>query len=100
MKSTILKNRPVAITLLILTIASLGFGLSAFKKGFNGSARAEAKAIEPAVVATVEGREIAANVYRMYLKNGIQALSLTDKTDEGRKKIEALKEGIIAELID
>jgi parvulin-like peptidyl-prolyl isomerase len=36
----------------------------------------------------------------MYLKNGIDALALSDKTDEGRKKIELLKEGIIAELID
>jgi parvulin-like peptidyl-prolyl isomerase len=39
-------------------------------------------------------------MYRMYLKNGIEALGLTEKTDEGRKKIETLKEGIIAELID
>ena len=100
MKSTLHKNRTVAITILILVIASLGFSLSAFKRGFSGSAKAEAAAIEPAVIATVEGREIPAKIYRMYLKNGIQALSLTDKTDEGRKKIEVLKEGIIAELID
>src|SRR5215216_4594567 len=100
MKSTLLKNRTVAIAILILLIASLGFGLSAFKKGFSGSAHAEAEAAEPAVIATVEGSQIPAKIYRMYLNNGIHALGLTDKTDEGRKKIEALKEGIIAELID
>ena len=100
MKSTLLKNRPVAITILILIIASLGFGLGAFKKGFGGPAKAEAGAAEPVVVATVEGQEIPAKIYRMYLKNGIEAMGLTDKTDEGRKKIAVLKEGIIAELID
>jgi len=54
----------------------------------------------PAVVATVEGKTISAKIYRMYLKNGIEALGLSDKTDEGRRKIELLKEGIISELID
>ncbi|HEX8091543.1 MAG TPA: peptidylprolyl isomerase [Blastocatellia bacterium] len=98
MKSTLLKNRPVGITTLILVIISLGLCLIAFKKGFSGSASAEAGA--PATVATVEGRDISARIYRMYLKNGIGALGLTDKSDEGRKKIEVLKEGIIAELID
>ena len=100
MKSTLLKKRPVAIAFLILFIVSLGLGLGAFKKGFGGSAKAEAAAAEPSTVATVEGRDIPAKIYRMYLKNGVDALGLTDKTDEGRKKIEALKEGIIAELID
>jgi len=54
----------------------------------------------PAVVARVEGKTISAKIYRMYLKNGIEALGLNDKTDEGRRKIELLKEGIISELID
>ncbi|HVG19666.1 MAG TPA: peptidylprolyl isomerase [Blastocatellia bacterium] len=100
MKSTLLKNRPVAITTLILVVVGLALGLSAFKRGLSGSAKAEAGAAEPAIVATVEGRDIPAKIYRMYLKNGMDALGLADKTDEGRKKIEALKEGIIAELID
>jgi parvulin-like peptidyl-prolyl isomerase len=100
MKNILLKNRPVGITTLILVIVGLAFGLGAFKKGSSGSASAEAAAAEPATVATVDGRDIPAKVYRMYLKNGVAALGLTDKSDEGRKKIEALKEGIIAELID
>lgn len=99
MKSTLLKNRPVAITILALVIG-LGLGLSAFKKGLGSFAKAEAAPGEPAIVATVEGRDIPAKVYRMYLKNGMDALGLTDKTDEGRKKIDVLKEGIISELID
>lgn len=55
---------------------------------------------EPTVVATVDGKRISAKIYRMYLKNGIEALGLDDKTDEGRRQIELLKEGIVSELID
>jgi foldase protein PrsA len=36
----------------------------------------------------------------MYLKNGIEALGLDQKTVEGRRSIEQLKEGIVSELID
>jgi parvulin-like peptidyl-prolyl isomerase len=100
MRSTRIKNRPTAISILILFILGLGFGLSALKAGLSGAAKAEAAAPEPALLATVEGRDVPASTYRMYLRNGILALGLTDKSDEGRKKIEALKEGIIAELID
>jgi parvulin-like peptidyl-prolyl isomerase len=99
MISTFLKNRLAAIATLILVI-SLALGLSAFKKGFGGSAKAEAEAAEPVIVATVEGHDLSARVYKMYLKNGMDALGLTDQTAEGRRKIEALKEGIISELID
>ena len=50
---------------------------------------------EPTVVATVDGKKISAKIYRMYLKNGIEALGLDDKTNEGRRQIELLKEGIV-----
>ncbi len=36
----------------------------------------------------------------MYLKNGREELGLDPRTEEGRRKIEQLREGIVAELID
>jgi peptidyl-prolyl cis-trans isomerase C len=36
----------------------------------------------------------------MYLKNGREELGLDSKTEEGRKKIDQLREGIVSELID
>jgi parvulin-like peptidyl-prolyl isomerase len=36
----------------------------------------------------------------MYLKNGREELGLDDKTEEGRARIEQLREGIVSELID
>jgi parvulin-like peptidyl-prolyl isomerase len=54
----------------------------------------------PAVVATVNGREIPTKLYEMYLKNGREELGLNPNTEEGRKKIEQLGEGIVSEMID
>ena len=54
----------------------------------------------PPVVATVNGREVPTKLYEMYLKNGREELGLDPSTDEGRRKIERLKEGIVSELID
>ena len=54
----------------------------------------------PPVVATVDGREIPTKLYEMYLKNGREELGLDPATEEGRRKIEQLKEGIVSELID
>jgi parvulin-like peptidyl-prolyl isomerase len=36
----------------------------------------------------------------MYLKNGREALGINSNTEEGRQKLEKLREGIVAELID
>src|SRR5687767_15955573 len=54
----------------------------------------------PPVVATVNGQEISTKLYEMYLKNGKEALALDPNTDEGRKKVDQLREGIVSELID
>ncbi len=54
----------------------------------------------PPVVATVNGKEIPTKLYQMYLKNGREALGLDPNTDEGRRKIDQLREGIVSELID
>lgn len=52
------------------------------------------------VVATVNGREVRTKLYEMYLKNGRETLGLSEATEEGRRKIELLREGVVAELID
>ncbi|HEV7844285.1 MAG TPA: SurA N-terminal domain-containing protein, partial [Pyrinomonadaceae bacterium] len=54
----------------------------------------------PPVVATVNDRPISTRLYEMYLKNGREELGLDPKTEEGRKKIDQLREGIVSELID
>ena len=54
----------------------------------------------PPVVATVNSREIPTRLYEMYLRNGREELGLDPATEEGRRKIEQLKEGIVSELID
>ena len=98
MKSRFPKNRLLSITLLIAMVVALAYAMGATNRSFNNSARAEST--EASIVATVEGRQITSKIYRMYLKNGIEALSLSDKNEEGRRKIEQLKEAIISDLVD
>ncbi|MDT7809474.1 MAG: foldase protein PrsA [Acidobacteriota bacterium] len=52
------------------------------------------------VVATVEGRAIPARVFEMYLKNGREGLGLDERTEEGRRRLGLLREGVVSELID
>ena len=54
----------------------------------------------PAVVATVNDRTISTRLYEMYLRNGQEALGIDASTDEGKRKLELLREGIVSELID
>ncbi|MGA9769109.1 MAG: peptidylprolyl isomerase [Blastocatellia bacterium] len=101
MKTARAHSRPLIVIILIPIIACLGFCLIVIQKSFTDSSRPETANPEPpSVVATVEGRQISAKLYLMYLKNGIESLGLSDQTDEGRRRINLLKEGIIAELID
>ena len=51
-------------------------------------------------MATVNGQSIPTKLYEMYLKNGREALGLDPNTDEGKKKLDQLREGIVSELID
>ena len=51
-------------------------------------------------IATVNGHPILAKTYEMYLKNGRDALGLDDRSEEGRRKLDQLREGIVSELID
>jgi parvulin-like peptidyl-prolyl isomerase len=111
MRITRFKKHSVIIISLLPIIACLSLLLIAAEKSYSDSSRASANAAKSAplensllesspVVATVEGREISSKLYHIYLKNGIETLGLSDKTEEGRRKLELLKEGIISELID
>ncbi|HKP87947.1 MAG TPA: peptidylprolyl isomerase [Blastocatellia bacterium] len=91
-------KRSVIIISLIPIIASLGFFLFTTEKSYSDSSRAAGSA--PPVLATVEGREISAKLFQLYLKDTVETLGLSDKTPEGSRRVDLLKEGIIAELID
>lgn len=54
----------------------------------------------PPAIAKVEGQLISAKLYAMYLKNGREAMELDENTEEGRRKLDQLREGIVSELID
>jgi parvulin-like peptidyl-prolyl isomerase len=95
------RNRSVIFIILISIIASVGFGLITIRKGFSASSEPNTRAAEAStILATIDGRQISAKLYRMYLNNAIATLGLTEETEEGRRKLDSLKEGIIAELID
>lgn len=100
MKIARAQYRPLII-ILIPIIASLSLCFILIQKSFTDSSKpALTNAEPPEVVATVEGRQISAKLYNIYLKNGIESIGLSDQTEEGRRRINLLKEGIIAELID
>lgn len=83
---------------LLLTIAFLALQLAGCKDSSNtGQGAANS---QPAVIATVNDRPITIKLYEMYLKNGQEALGIDASTDEGKRKIELLREGIVSELID
>lgn len=54
----------------------------------------------PPYIATVNGHPISTKFYEMYLKNGQESLGIDPTTDEGKRKLELLREGIVSELID
>ena len=61
---------------------------------------AGSKAALPSSVATVNGREIPTRLYEMYLKNAREEFGLDETTEEGRRQLDAVREGIVSELID
>lgn len=91
------KRKRIQIAIIALVLAS--FAPAGIKAVFSLRA-ASAATTEPDFVATVDGKPIPAKVFRMYLKNGIAAFSLNAGTDDGRRQIELLKQGIVSELID
>jgi parvulin-like peptidyl-prolyl isomerase len=66
----------------------------------NTSSQSTSVSTSPQTVATVNGRPISTKLYEMYLKNGRAELGLDTNTDEGRRKLDQLREAIVSELID
>src|SRR5688572_9637884 len=54
----------------------------------------------PPVVAIINGHSIPTKLYEMYLKSGSEALEIDPHSDDGRRKLDELREGIVSELID
>ena len=103
MKFKVVQKRLIKITVPVLIILALALGLATLRQDESRSAAiaaTPAAVAAPEIVATVEGHQITAKTYQMYLRNGIEALGLTQATEEGRRRVEMLKEGIIGELID
>lgn len=86
-----------ALMLLAFCAALVGCG-----GGTSSQSNASSNANEhlPPIVATVNDRPVPTKFYEMYLKNGRDALGLSENSEEGRHKLEQLKEGIVSELID
>jgi parvulin-like peptidyl-prolyl isomerase len=82
-----------------LLLALLSAAVIACQQSAPSQTNANSQA-PPAVVATVNGRAIQTRLYEMYLRNGQEALGLDPTSEEGRRKLELLKEGIVSELID
>ena len=75
-------------------------GLAACQRSAPSQTSNGAAPAFPAVVASVNGRNISTKLYDMYLKNGREALEIDVNSEEGRRTLEQLKEGIVSELID
>jgi parvulin-like peptidyl-prolyl isomerase len=54
----------------------------------------------PPVVAIVNGQSIPTKIYEMYLRSGSEALEIDADSDDGRRNLDNLREGIVSELID
>lgn len=92
-----------SITVIVLAVALATSNSSAFGPRDGGSRERNQPApgaAGPSVVATVDGLPISANIFRMFVKNGIEALGLDSKSAQGRRHIDLLREGVIFELID
>lgn len=95
--------RAWSITVIVLAVALATSNSSAFGLRDGGSRERNQPApgaAGPPVVATVDGLPISAKIFRMFVKNGIEALGLDSKSAQGRYHIDLLREGVISELID
>lgn len=80
----------------LIALASVSCAGEASNTNTNASGGASADA----AIATVGGRPVSLKLYEMYLKNGREELGLSEATEEGRRKLGLLREGIVAELVD
>ena len=98
LKTFSIKLQVIVITLLFVCLISCASNTSP-----QSSASSNASTLPP-IVAMVNDRPISTKLYEMYLRNGREALhdslQLDESTDEGRRNLEKLREGIVSELID
>jgi parvulin-like peptidyl-prolyl isomerase len=97
-------NRPLPrLTVAAFTFALLVVSLSSCAKNDPATPPAPAATTTVApdeIIATVNGSPVSRKFYEMFLRNGREELGLTADTEEGRRKLEELREGIVSELID
>jgi parvulin-like peptidyl-prolyl isomerase len=84
----------------LLIFLSFCLALTSCASSTQSQSNASSSAQLPSIVATVNDRPIQTKLYEMYLKNGREELGLDPNTEDGRRKLEQLKEGIVSELID
>src|ERR1700742_2865533 len=97
MNITASRRRFSHMIVLAVVLAGFALSMSAIRKSYGDVTH---RLAQPDLVASVEGHDISARVYEMYLKNGIESFGLIDAKPEGHRQIVQLKRGIIDELID
>lgn len=94
---------------IVATLASalLVVSLSSCAKSDRDASPPPAAPVPPAAavapdetIADVNGRPVSRKLYEMFLRNGREALGLNADTEEGRRKLDELREGIVSELVD
>jgi len=93
MKTLAAQSRAAAALALCLVLTGCAGNTSSSQSNVNTTEL-------PPVLATVNDRPVLTKLYEMYLKNGREELGLDPKTEEGRTRLEQLREGIVSEMID
>ncbi|MDT4896311.1 MAG: foldase protein PrsA [Acidobacteriota bacterium] len=91
--------RPVTAKIRVAILLASCVVLTSCASNTSSQSNANTTALPP-VVATVNDHPISTRLYEMYLQLGQDELGLDPKTEEGRAKIDKLREGIVSELID
>lgn len=97
--SSLLRNSSATLFITLLALCAMLAGCTNNAPSQSNSPAGPGSQL-PLEVATVNGRPISTKLYEMYLKNGREALGLDLNTDEGRRKLDQLREGVVSELID
>lgn len=89
LRTSVFKSAPLVCVLLLAACDGRGQEATGGGHSMPGGA-----------VATVEGRAIPARLFEMYLRSGREGLGLDERTEEGRRRVALLREGVVSELID
>jgi parvulin-like peptidyl-prolyl isomerase len=104
-RTTIRPSRAARLVAACAFVAACAALSSCTKRESVNSSNANSSNVAPSnsangVVAVVDGREIPAKLYEMFLRNGREELGLDEATPEGRRALEKLREGVVEDLID